>query len=177
MSFPRHHPFHAALSTLPSGVVDLVSSRDAPFPHPLLLSRHWIISASSPRIASQDAPNGQQQSFYGSMLEDGLPCIFGTSGGEATGRRRVGRNKFLVKHYRLNQQPCDGMAQLMKHPPHHHSSVIEPWSCSLTSICSLILCRSATIFRSTSCAEGMLSLIQIKAKATCFLSNNTLFLL
>ena len=63
---------------------------------------HGVVSASSPWVASADAPHRKDESFYGSVPHEGLPCILGAGGREAAGGRCVGRDEHLVKpngHY------------------------------------------------------------------------------
>ena len=66
-----------------------------------------VISASAPRIAAQDSPDGEVESFDGSVLDEGLPRILRTSRGEAARGRRVGRNRSLVEANRQDEQPDD----------------------------------------------------------------------
>ena len=46
--------------------------------------------ATSPRVTTQDAPNGKVESLNGSMLQECLARIFRTSGREAARGRRIG---------------------------------------------------------------------------------------
>ena len=69
------------------------------------LSRYGIISAASPRVASQYAPDGKGKSLERSVLQDSLPGIFRAGRCEAAGRRREGRDELPVEQYREYQQP------------------------------------------------------------------------
>ena len=69
------------------------------------LSRYGIISAASPRIASQYAPDGKGKSLERSVLQDSLPGVFRTGRSEAAGRRCERRDELPVEAYRKYQQP------------------------------------------------------------------------
>ena len=74
--------------------------------HFFLFWRHWVVSAASPGVASQYAPDSQEQAFDGAVNDEGLSGIFRAGGCEATGRRRVGRYEALVEHDRQQQAAC-----------------------------------------------------------------------
>ena len=48
-------------------------------------SGYWVVTTSSPRIASQDAPDGKSQSLDRPMFQDSLSGIFATGGLEPAG--------------------------------------------------------------------------------------------
>jgi len=52
---------------------------------------------SAPRVTPQDAPDGQIETFHGSMLLESFHCILAASGSEAAGRRRERRDEALVE--------------------------------------------------------------------------------
>lgn len=77
------------------------------FPFPFsLLWRHWVVSAASPWVTSQYAPDSQEQAFDGAVNDEGLSGIFRAGGCEAAGRRRVGRYEALVEHDGQQQAAC-----------------------------------------------------------------------
>lgn len=68
--------------------------------------RHRVVPAASPGVASQYAPDGESESFYRSVLQYRLPCIFRACGYEAARWRCVWRDEALVEDDRSCQQPC-----------------------------------------------------------------------
>ena len=71
----------------------------------LMLSGHRIVAGTSPRMATQDAADGEIKSFHGAVLDDGLSGIFAASGRKAARRAQQGRDGYLIKTDRQYQQP------------------------------------------------------------------------
>ena len=71
------------------------------------LSRNRVISAASPGVASQYAPDGESESLYWSVLQYRLPCIFRACWNESARGRCVWRDEALVEDDRSCQQPCN----------------------------------------------------------------------
>ena len=69
--------------------------------------RHRVVSASAPRIAAQDSPDGEVESFDGAVFDECLPRILRTGRGETARGRRVGRDGGLVEANRQDEQPDD----------------------------------------------------------------------
>jgi len=64
-------------------------------------SRHRIVSASAPRITSQDPPDRKIQPLYGTMFFYGLKGVGRAGGCESAGSRLKRRDAVLIA---LNQQ-------------------------------------------------------------------------
>lgn len=78
------------------------------FNYPLSMinrSRHRVVSAASPWIASEYSPYRKRQPLDGSVLEQSLSGIFRARGDEPTRRRRVRSDELLIKQYRQHEQP------------------------------------------------------------------------
>ena len=73
------------------------------------ISRHGVVAAASPRVATQDAAQGQPRATERPVLDDGLPGILRTRRCEAATWRRKGRDAALVEH--------DGEAKELPHEP------------------------------------------------------------
>ena len=73
-------------------------------------SGNRVVTASTPRMASQQSANGQPQPLQWAMLSQSLNRILRTRGCETTSRRRVGGNKALIKTYGSYEQPRQDFA-------------------------------------------------------------------
>ena len=70
-----------------------------------LFSRHRVVSASAPRVAPQNPPRRQPQSFQRTVAYDGLTGIFRTCWREAACRWCERRYAPLIEHYRQTERP------------------------------------------------------------------------
>ena len=59
--------------------------------------RYWVVTAASPRIASQNAFNGKPRAFQWSVLSDCLYCIFAACGREPAAWRKEWRNAVPIE--------------------------------------------------------------------------------
>lgn len=122
--------------------------------------RHGIVSATAPRIATQDAPNGEVESFDGAVFDEGLPRILGTGRGEAARRWCVRGNGGLVEANWQDEQPDDA--------PRDESNDFFHTSCNF----SAIRWSSPLIRRSTSSLSRCFESVQTNAM-TSILSGST----
>ena len=67
--------------------------------------RHRVVARTSPGVATQDAADGQVQSFEGAVLADGFDGILRAGGGEAARGAQHGRDAALVEVDGHEQQP------------------------------------------------------------------------
>ena len=65
--------------------------------------RHWVVATPTPRVASQNAPDGQPKSLDGAVLFECLSGILATCGSKPARSRCKGRDAGLVED--------DGQAQ------------------------------------------------------------------
>lgn len=65
---------------------------------------HRIVSVTSPWIAPQQPPYSQSESFYRTVLDDRLSCIFAACGSETASGRRQRAYIPLIKQYGQAQQ-------------------------------------------------------------------------
>ena len=59
--------------------------------------RYGVITATSPRMTTQDAPTCQVETFERSMLLNGLNSITGACGGESARRRQQRRDACTIE--------------------------------------------------------------------------------
>ena len=67
--------------------------------------RHGVVARTAPGVATQDATNGQIETFKGAMLLYGLFCVLLTSRGETTGWRSERTDAPLIENDGDEQQP------------------------------------------------------------------------
>jgi hypothetical protein len=72
---------------------------------------YGVVARASPGVAAEDAPDSEEESLEGSVLEDGLTGILATGGCEATGGRGIGRDAHLIEAYGENQKPRQGFGE------------------------------------------------------------------
>lgn len=82
-------------------------------------SRHRIIPAAPPGMATQDTPHGQIESLQRAVLQDGLTGIFGTRRRKPARGTQQRRNANLIKPDRNYQHP----RQKAPYTIHHASSI------------------------------------------------------
>ena len=61
--------------------------------------RHRIISASAPRVAAEDAADGEVEAFDWAMLAEGLKSVLGAGGCETAAGLLEGGDADLVESY------------------------------------------------------------------------------
>ena len=84
----------------------------------LIHSRHRVVAAAAPRMATQDAAHGKVEPFDGTVAAQRLNGVLRASGGEAARRGREGRNKTLVEPYRRYQQQNKKIADFLNNKVH-----------------------------------------------------------
>lgn len=63
----------------------------------LIFLRHWIIAAAAPRIAGDDAFEGEPSALEGAVFPDGLEAVVRAGGRVAAGSSDEGRQGHLIE--------------------------------------------------------------------------------
>ena len=85
-----------------------------------IISRHRIVSASAPGMASSYALNGKPSAFERAIFGDSFHCILAASGCVATARRKERRNALSVELYEQYEQCGEQMF--------HNTKLIDAYS-------------------------------------------------
>ena len=99
--------------------------------------RYWVVTRAAPRIAAQDAPDGQCQTFDGTMLDERLPGIFRACGCESARGWGVGRDAYLIE--------ADGQ----QHEPYYDARHFSEQGLQDVHSRSLMCLNSSTMWCST----------------------------